>query len=86
MSAQGKIQDELGALPQQVVADHTTDARCALCGRPPGVVSAAGVDRFDLGVAHALNRLSRLLQKYGATQDEAEAIVLRLRAVDVELP
>jgi len=75
-----------GAVPRTVILDPTTDQRCSLCGRPPGVVSAPGVDRFDLGVMHALNRLGCLLQKYGATRDEADAIVERLRAADVELP
>ncbi len=77
----------LGALPQHEVTEDCTAERCAGCGRGPGVVSAPGVDRFDLGAKHCLNRLSKLIQREtGASQQEAEAIVLRLQAADVELP
>jgi hypothetical protein len=76
-----------GPVPKIIMVDHTTAPRCITCGRGPGVVSAPGIDRFDLGVKHALNRLSRLLQeRTGCNQAEAESIVLKLRASDVELP
>jgi len=76
-----------GPVPQVVMVDDSTAERCLQCGRAPGVVSAPGADRFDLGVAHAMNRLSRLLVRTtGCTVEEAHAIVLKLRADDVELP
>ncbi len=89
----GNIPDEcinvsqFGPVPQVKMVDETTAERCLSCGRAPGVVSAPGVDRFDLGAKHVLNRLVKLLKKKtGCSQEEAEAIVLKLRADDVEIP
>jgi hypothetical protein len=74
-----------GSVPS-VEIEETTAERCVICGRPPGVVSAPGADRFDLGVKHALNRLGKLLIDHGIPKDEADAIVQRLTRADVELP
>ena len=78
---------QFGPVPKVQVVEDPTAERCITCGRHPGVVSAPGADRFDLGVKHALNRMYKLLRKStGCTQEEAKAIVLKLRADDVELP
>lgn len=76
-----------GNVPQVKITEETTTERCMVCGRKPGVVVASQEDRFESGMKHALERLKDLMQKRGGVpRDEAEAIVARLSASDVELP
>ena len=70
-----EVTPPLGALPQVEAPPDTTaqhEITCEGCGRPPGPVAAPGVLVFDLGVKHCLNRLSKLLQRVGASKDEAD--------------
>ena len=78
-----------GALPDAEINDQVTSQQsvcCEGCGRPPGPVAAPGVTVFDLGVKHCLNRLADLIASIpGISRGEANAIVLKLQARDVEL-
>ena len=77
-----------GAAPQESLPtdEDVTAERCIVCWRPPGAVVSRNSDSFTFGVNHVFERLSGLLQQHGVPPDEADAIVRKLRASDVELP
>ncbi len=73
---------DYGSIPYAEQEEEPTAERCTTCGRGPGVVSAPGVDRFDLGIAYAYNQLYELMREFGIGAEEAASIVLRMRRHD----
>lgn len=71
-----------GNVPEGLMEEKTAE-RCVMCGRG----STSDSSHFDLGVRHALERLGVLLvHRAGTSQEEADAILAKLRSSDVELP
>ncbi len=77
-----RISEPAGAFPHEVVEEDCTLERCVGCGRGPGVVSAPGADRFDVGLAHAYNNMYDLMCAEGIESEQAQAIVFKLQEKD----